>query len=97
MIRAALHDDVARPANGLALVHDQNQFAFQHDAVVDGFGAVHVRVFRSSADARRGIARAHFGKVRARLFGRYGIQLVPFGRDVEHADVSAFARVMHFM
>ena len=47
MVGAALDHDVARIDRGFALIHDQHQLAFDDDAVVDGFGAVHQRVARA--------------------------------------------------
>ena len=44
MIGPALDDDVAGAADGLALVHDQNDLAFEHDAIIDRLRAVHQRV-----------------------------------------------------
>src|SRR5690606_23174410 len=73
VIGAALDYDVAGIDGGFSLIEDQYEFAFEHDPVIDRFGAMHMRMARTLAMRRCG-GCAHLGEVPARLFGRHVFQ-----------------------
>ena len=92
VIRTALNDNVARSNSGLANIHDEGQFALQHDSIVDGLGAVHEGVARAFAGVRRGSGGTYFGEMRLSLLWRKGMQSIVLGRDFKHADPRAVPR-----
>ena len=86
MVGPALDDDVALPAERFLVVEDEDDLAFEHDAVIDRLRPVHVCMARARAAVRGGIARADLGEVPARLFRRDAVEPVAVGRDIENPD-----------
>ena len=86
---AALDDDVAGADDRLAVVEDEDELAFEDDAVVDRLGAVHQRVGRVLRQGMAGADRLEQGPHRlARQSGDAAV----VGRDVEDPDAGAVPR-----
>src|SRR3954468_7126490 len=83
MVRAPLHQYVARPQERFTLLHDRVDLAFDHDRVVHGGRLVHHRV---GVSARLGVRRADrfeaFVTVRA-------LRPAGVGRELDHAEDGA--------
>src|SRR5690606_17832504 len=91
MVGAALDHDVTGPHHRFADVHYQREFALQHDAIVDGLGAMHegmaARAARAAFD--RCVRGANLGEMGLDLFRRQRIERGIIRRDVEHANAGS--------